>query len=122
MINDTPPPDDVAAAIETLKADANCYRAQGDISDAEEIEQIADMLERQQQRIKELKERERWIPVSERLPDKASVLAVAYEDGGSWFAYFIPRKNTWSLLEDNFGTEPEYKITHWKRINPPEDV
>jgi hypothetical protein len=68
----------------------------------------------------ELRERTRWIPVSERLPDhKQSVLAVADREVTN--TYYDVNFRKWS--QSKYYWFPEGEVTHWMPLpEPPEEI
>lgn len=68
-------------------------------------------------RLLELHELTRWIPVSERLPTEADADRHGYVLWWSEDEVALPVAHYW-----DFTGVPKYHFTHWKRITPPEEA
>jgi hypothetical protein len=66
-------------------------------------------------RLRELHELTRWIPVSERMPTEADADGKGYVEFWST-KYQMPYHYKYDFLPERHGR----KLTHWKRITPPE--
>jgi hypothetical protein len=68
-------------------------------------------------RLYELDEQHRWIPVSERMPTEADGDGNGYVE--FWNTkYKMPYYYKYDFRPERYGLE----ITHWKRITPPEEA
>ncbi|MBK6260609.1 DUF551 domain-containing protein [Citrobacter youngae] len=54
---------------------------------------------------------DRWIPVSERMPDKLIPVMVMYEDGEMWSAMW--NSNSW---DDGTEYPDPHEVTHWREM------
>lgn len=83
---------------------------------ASEHEQLASWLEE----LKERREADRWIPVSEKLPDEYGNYLVFTSDNDIDIGTFNPRfDDSWSLCDANgfyWARQKGIKITHWKPL------
>ena len=81
---------------------------------ADELEHIAYMqtleIQKLNARIAELEAAQRWIPVSERLPEKTDTVLVL-ADGVRVIATYHSNKNKWELLW--WISSEIYGVTHW---------
>ena len=98
---------------------------------AEIMAPYSDLKERIINRLRELHEEARWIPVSERLPDKEELVLVwakgydgQYHAIEDWWCEISEAPLGFSSATIVVGEgwhENEFEnVTHWKRITPPE--
>lgn len=73
---------------------------------AEQIEKLTDRCARYAEEIAVLQEREKWVPVTERLPDQRMDILVSYRDGHILMGTAMCDDWIEEDLEDG-------KITHW---------
>lgn len=73
---------------------------------AEQIEKLTDRCARYAEEIAVLQEREKWVPVTERLPDQCMDILVSYRDGHILMGTAMCDDWIEEDLEDG-------KITHW---------
>ena len=81
-------------------------------------EVAADAMETQQKRIAELEAQNRWIPVTERLPEREGSYFVVTKTGAVTFARFYPERDLRDYRGRVFGHEPgqfqsNRKVSHW---------
>ena len=100
--------------------EAEIERLENKLTDAEAcnarlVEQVEDLTAE----LVALRERTRWIPVSERLPDhKQSVLAVANREVTN--TYYDVNFRKWS--KSKYYWFPEGEVTHWMPLPEPPEV
>lgn len=86
---------------------------------AKEHEQLAEWLTE----LKERREADRWIPVSEKLPDEYGNYLVFTSDNDTDIGTFNPQfDDSWSLCDANgfyWARQKGIKITHWKPLPKP---
>lgn len=83
---------------------------------AELIEKLTDRCARYAEEIAVLQEREKWVPVTERLPDQCMDILVSYRDGHILMGTAMCDDWIEEDLEDG-------KITHWMPLpEPPKEV
>jgi hypothetical protein len=76
-------------------------------------------------RIAELEDERRWIPVSERLPeDRVPVLIITYSNHECiHIGYHTTKPLQWSLTEGLYYHDVNYSmVTYWKPLPPPPEV
>jgi len=82
---------------------------------AELIEKLTDRCARYAEEIAVAQERQRWIPVEERLPeDRSDVLVVAYwhERWGVYMGWCAPERAEWSV-HIGIGDRNDVAVTYW---------
>lgn len=95
--------------------------------------EAADLLESQQKRIAELEEKNRRIPVTERLPKESGYYIVtACDEGcsygeGIWYSTVVVvaeyYNGTWTWYEGSMEYSLEGIVTHWMpMLEPPKEV
>lgn len=96
-----------------LQAVQNC----GITVDKEELTRAL-MYDRQQYEkgYADAKAEQRWIPVSERLPEKNGVYIVSYEDAVTWLEWF---NGKWFFYPSNPAREETGTITAWMPLPEP---
>ena len=82
------------------------------------MQEAATALESQQKRITELEAQNRWIPVTERLPEREGSYFVVTKTGAVTFARFYPERDLRDYRGRVFGHEPgqfqsNRKVSHW---------
>ena len=91
---------------------------------ADLIERLTDRCARYAEEIAVAQERQRWIPVEERLPeDRSDVLVVAYwhERWGVYMGWCAPERAAWSV-HVGIGDRSDIAVTHWMPLpEPPEE-
>ena len=93
---------------------------------ADLIERLTDRCARYAEEIAVAQERQRWIPVEERLPeDRSDVLVVAYwhERWGVYMGWCAPERAKWSV-HVGIGDRDDVAVTYWMPLPEPpkEDV
>lgn len=93
---------------------ANCLdRIMEDAADR--LEELVDRCARYAEEIAVLRGRQRWIPVTERLPeDRSNVLVVAYwhERWGVYMGWCAPERVEW-CVHIGIGDRDDVAVTHW---------
>lgn len=82
---------------------------------ADKIEELVDRCARYAEEIAVLRGRQRWIPVTERLPeDRSNVLVVAYwhERWGVYMGWCAPERVEW-CVHIGIGDRDDVAVTHW---------
>ena len=82
---------------------------------ADRLEELLDRCARYAEEIAVLRERQRWIPVAERLPeDRSNVLVVAYwhERWGVYMGWCAPERAEW-CVHIGIGDRCDVAVTHW---------
>ena len=82
---------------------------------ADLIERLTDRCARYAEEIAVAQERQRWIPVEERLPeDRSDVLVVAYwhERWGVYMGWCAPKRAEWSV-HIGIGDRKDVAVTYW---------
>lgn len=82
---------------------------------ADLIEKLTDRCARYAEEIAVAQERQRWIPVEERLPeDRSDVLVVAYwhERWGVYMGWCAPKRAEWSV-HIGIGDRNDVAVTYW---------
>ena len=82
---------------------------------ADLIERLTDRCARYAEEIAVAQERQRWIPVEERLPeDRSDVLVVAYwhERWGVYMGWCAPERAEWSV-HIGIGDRKDVAVTYW---------
>ena len=91
---------------------------------ADLIERLTDRCARYAEEIAVAQERQRWIPVEERLPeDRSDVLVVAYwhKRWGVYMGWCAPERAAWSV-HVGIGDRSDIAVTHWMPLpEPPEE-
>jgi len=82
------------------------------------IDEKQDEIERLQSELKELKEKQRWIPVSEKLPEKANRVFVYMKNNYIIIATYFINSHVW---KNDHGSNIS-NVTHWMVLPvPPEE-
>lgn len=82
---------------------------------ADRLEELVDRCARYAEEIAVLRGRQRWIPVTERLPeDRSNVLVVAYwhERWGVYMGWCAPERVEW-CVHIGIGDRDDVAVTHW---------
>lgn len=82
---------------------------------ADRLDELVDRCARYAEEIAVLRERQRWIPVTERLPeDRSNVLVVAYwhERWGVYMGWCAPERAEW-CVHIGIGDRDDVAVTHW---------
>ena len=82
---------------------------------ADVLQEYVDRCKRYAEEIMALRERQRWIPVAERLPeDRSNVLVVAYwhERWGVYMGWCAPERAEW-CVHIGIGDRSDVAVTHW---------
>lgn len=88
---------------------------------ADLIEKLFDRCARYAEEIAVLQERQKWIPVTERLPeDRSDVLVVAYwhERWGVYMGWCAPERAEWSV-HIGIGDRDDVAVTYWMPLPEP---
>jgi hypothetical protein len=103
---------ELAAVVQSLRNKrADGSTSLGEIIAANEIERLSASEDALKKRVAELEARQRWIPVSERLPPVGeNVLGHDCERFHTTIAW-IDRRSVKPVL---ICTDPRYQITHWQ--------
>lgn len=91
---------------------------------AELIERLAARCARYAEEIAVLQDQQRWIPVTERLPeDRSDVLVVAYwhERWGVYMGWCAPERAEWSV-HIGIGDRNDVAVTYWMPLPEPPEV
>ena len=116
--------EDILAALRRLKVETGCgcehdcgvHGCRIVREAAELIEKLTDRCARYAEEIAVLQEREKWVPVTERLPDQCMDILVSYRDGHILMGTAMCDDWIEEDLEDG-------KITHWMPLpEPPKEV
>lgn len=86
---------------------------------ADLIERLTDRCARYAEEIAVAQERQRWIPVEERLPeDRSDVLVVAYwhERWGVYMGWCAPKRAEWSV-HIGIGDRNDVAVTYWMPLH-----
>lgn len=103
--------------VETLggKEYTSCDCDRMGLDAADRLEELVDRCARYAEEIAVLRERGRWIPVTERLPeDRSNVLVVAYwhERWGVYMGWCAPERAEW-CVHIGIGDRGDVAVTHW---------
>lgn len=82
---------------------------------ADRLEELVDRCARYAEEIAVLRGRQRWIPVTERLPEyRSNVLVVAYwhERWGVYMGWCAPERVEW-CVHIGIGDRDDVAVTHW---------
>lgn len=82
---------------------------------ADRLDELVDRCARYAEEIAVLRGRQRWIPVTERLPeDRSNVLVVAYwhERWGVYMGWCAPERAEW-CVHIGIGDRDDVAVTHW---------
>lgn len=82
---------------------------------ADRLDELVDRCARYAEEIAVLRGRQRWIPVTERLPeDRSNVLVVAYwhERWGVYMGWCAPERAEWCVYI-GIGDRDDVAVTHW---------
>ena len=85
------------------------------IDAADVLQEYVDRSKRYADEVMALRERQRWIPVAERLPeDRSNVLVVAYwhEKWGVYMGWCAPERAEW-CVHIGIGDRSDVAVTHW---------
>ena len=88
---------------------------------ADRLDELVDRCARYAEEIAVLRERQRWIPVTERLPeDRSNVLVVAYwhERWGVYMGWCAPERAKWSV-HVGIGDRDDVAVTYWMPLPEP---
>lgn len=91
---------------------------------ADLIERLTDRCARYAEEIAVAQERQRWIPVTERLPeDRSYVLVVAYwnERWGVYMGWCAPERVEWSV-HVGIGDRSDVAVVYWMPLPEPPEV
>lgn len=85
-----------------------------------------DLLQDMAEDLLSLREKERWIPVSKRLPEfNVPVLAALKHVSGKRAIAYLEHVNesdcSWVTEDDSSELHWNYDVTHWRPISPPQE-